>query len=53
MPSLKPGARPIDSADDPSVATSPADCRMTAFNSFSEAHQVPPLSVPAAQTWLS
>lgn len=34
---LKPGARPPDSPDDPTVAVSPADCRMTAFETVSDA----------------
>ncbi|KAK4522041.1 25S rRNA (adenine645-N1)-methyltransferase [Mucor velutinosus] len=34
---LKPGARPTDSPEDPTVAVSPADSRMTAFDSVSEA----------------
>lgn len=34
---LKPGARPADSPEDPTVAVSPADSRMTAFDSVSEA----------------
>jgi phosphatidylserine decarboxylase len=34
---LKPGSRPADSPDDPKVAVSPADCRMTAFETVSDA----------------
>ncbi|RCI03615.1 hypothetical protein CU098_008171 [Rhizopus stolonifer] len=34
---LKPGSRPPDSPEDPTVAVSPADSRMTAFETVSEA----------------
>lgn len=34
---LKPGARPIAAADRPDVMVSGADCRLTAFNSVSDA----------------
>ncbi|KAG0184647.1 hypothetical protein DFQ28_010774 [Apophysomyces sp. BC1034] len=34
---LKPGARPCDASDDPGVAVSPADCRMTAFENVGDA----------------
>ncbi|KAI7898117.1 phosphatidylserine decarboxylase-domain-containing protein [Cokeromyces recurvatus] len=34
---LRPGSRPVDSPDDPTVAVSPADSRMTAFESVTEA----------------
>lgn len=34
---LRPGSRPPDSPEDPTVAVSPADSRMTAFESVSEA----------------
>ncbi|KAI8982378.1 phosphatidylserine decarboxylase-domain-containing protein [Mycotypha africana] len=34
---LKPGSRPIDSPDDAAIAVSPADCRMTVFDSITEA----------------
>ncbi|EKC98439.1 hypothetical protein A1Q2_07453 [Trichosporon asahii var. asahii CBS 8904] len=34
---LVPGARPIASADDPSVIDSPADCRLSCFDTVSDA----------------
>lgn len=34
---LKPGSRPPDTPNDPRIAVSPADCRMTAFETVSEA----------------
>jgi phosphatidylserine decarboxylase len=34
---LKPGARPCDDAHNPSVAVSPADCRMMAFDTIDNA----------------
>ncbi|KAI8370475.1 phosphatidylserine decarboxylase-domain-containing protein [Radiomyces spectabilis] len=34
---LKPGSRPCDSPNDPSVAVSPADCRMLAFQTVNDA----------------
>jgi phosphatidylserine decarboxylase len=37
---LKPGSRPPDSPEDPTVAVSPADSRMIAFESISEATRI-------------
>jgi phosphatidylserine decarboxylase len=37
---LKPGSRPPDSPEDPTVAVSPADSRMTAFETVNEATRV-------------
>ncbi|KAG8844226.1 hypothetical protein FRB96_003230 [Tulasnella sp. 330] len=37
---LIPGARPIDSPNDPSVLTSPADCRCVVFQSVKEAQEI-------------
>lgn len=34
---LKPGARPIDSPDDPTLLVSAADCRLMVFETVSEA----------------
>jgi phosphatidylserine decarboxylase len=36
---LKPSARPITSAHDPSVIVSPADCRLTVFDTVDKAKQ--------------
>ncbi len=36
---LLPTARPITSPEDPTVITSPADCRMTVFNTVDQAKQ--------------
>lgn len=37
---LKPGSRPADFPNDPTVAVSPADSRMIAFESVSEASRI-------------
>ncbi|KAI5474290.1 phosphatidylserine decarboxylase [Pseudohyphozyma bogoriensis] len=37
---LKADARPIDSPDDPSIVTSPADCRAMFFNTVDEATKI-------------
>ncbi|WWC59068.1 phosphatidylserine decarboxylase [Kwoniella dejecticola CBS 10117] len=37
---LVPTARPITSPNDPSIVVSPADCRMTVFNSVDQAKQL-------------
>eukprot|EP00455_Lapot_gusevi_P001673 TRINITY_DN1063_c0_g1_i5.p1 TRINITY_DN1063_c0_g1~~TRINITY_DN1063_c0_g1_i5.p1 ORF type:complete len:375 (-),score=79.87 TRINITY_DN1063_c0_g1_i5:316-1440(-) len=37
---LRPGARPIAYPDDPTIAISPADCRLTVFNSIAESKQI-------------
>jgi len=37
---LKPGMRPIDSPDDPSVFVSPADCRCVVFDTITDATRV-------------
>lgn len=34
---LVPGARPIAAADDPSVVDSPADCRLSCFDTVQDA----------------
>lgn len=37
---LKPGARPCESPDDPTVVVSPADCRMMAFQTIEQATKI-------------